>query len=180
MQTTPVIRLALLLASLVLGGALSCGRPEGGAAREPVQGPGSTVAAETVPAVTLARLSGGEVSLADYRGQVVLLDFWATWCTPCRAQAAILEPLYEEYRQRGVEFLAVDSGEEVETVRRFVERDPFPYPVLLDPDDSLGLALDVLALPTLVVVDKEGKIAYFNEGIADAQELRRELEKAGA
>ena len=183
MKNAPLTRCAILLVflSLVLGGALSCARPEGGASGgERASGAWSDGAGGTVPDMTLARLSGGEVSLADYRGRVVLLDFWATWCTPCRAQAQILEPLYGEYQGRGVEFLAVDSGEDLDTVRRFVERDPFPYPVLLDPDDSLGLALEILALPTLVVVDKEGEIAYFNEGIADAQELRRELAKAGA
>lgn len=174
---TPMRRLLALLV-LPLVALAGCAGPESGQPSRRQAGPAGDGAGGTLPDLALAELSGGEIGLADYRGQVLLLDFWATWCTPCRAQAEILEPLYEEYRSQGVEFLAIDSGEDAETVRRFVERAPFPYPVLLDPDDQLGLALDVLALPTVVVVDREGRIAYFNEGVVDAQELRRELDKA--
>lgn len=129
---------------------------------------------------SLTALGGGEVALSDYRGKVVLLDFWATWCKPCHEQARILAPLYQELAGDGVVFLAIDSGEDEATVRRFVERNPFPYPVLLDEDDSVGLGLDILALPTVVVVDRAGRVVYMNTGIADAETLRRELARAGA
>jgi len=135
---------------------------------------------EPAPAFRLAALGGGEVDLSDYRGRVVLLDFWATWCKPCHEQARILAPLYEVLRGEGVEFLAIDSGEDAETVQRYVAKNPFPYPVLLDPEDSVGLGLGVVALPTVVIVDTEGRVTYANEGIADAETLRRELERVGA
>lgn len=124
--------------------------------------------------------SDEEITLADYEGKVVLMDFWATWCKPCHTQAAILAPLYEEYKDKGVVFLAIDSDEDEATVRRFVEKYPFPYPVVLDVGDKLGLALDILALPTVAVLDPSGEITYLNSGIADAETLRRELDRAGA
>jgi peroxiredoxin len=165
---------ALTLLSLLAAAALGCR----GAA--PPDGDAAQATGRPAPDFQLSAVGAGDVRLADYRGQVVLLDFWATWCNPCRYQAQILEPLYAEYRSRGVEFLAVDSGEEADVVRSFVARNPFPYPVLLDPEDSLGEALETRVLPTLVVVDKAGKIAYFNEGVADAEELRQVLARAGA
>jgi len=132
-----------------------------------------------VPDFRLASLDGGEVALADLRGKVVLMDFWATWCKPCHVQSRILLPLYEDFKDRGVVFLAVDSGEDEETVRSFVGGNPIPYPVLLDPEDDVGLALEIFALPTVVVLDGNGKITYMNTGIADADTLRREIERAG-
>lgn len=177
MRTTNPLRtpggIALTLLCL-LAAALGC-RGAAPATAEAVAATG-----RPAPDFELTAVGAGDVRLADYRGRVVLLDFWATWCIPCRAQAQILEPLYAEYRGRGVEFLAVDSGEEAEVVRDFVAKNPFPYPVLLDPEDSLGDALQTRVLPTLVVVDKAGKIAYFNEGVVDARELRQVLARAGA
>jgi peroxiredoxin len=161
-----------LAASALLLAALGC-------RGEPAHDGGAGLG-QPAPPFRLAALGGGDIALSDYRGRVVLLDFWATWCNPCHEQARILAPLYGVVRSRGVEFLAIDSGEEAETVERFVAGSPFPYPVLLDPEDSLGLALGVVALPTLVIVDRDGRISYVKEGIADAEILRRELERAGA
>jgi thiol-disulfide isomerase/thioredoxin len=133
-------------------------------------------------AVAFARdtLDGRHVSLDDYRGRVVLVDFWATWCGPCHLQADILAPLYAEYRARGVEFLSVSVGEEANTVRDFVAHTPSPYPVLIDPEDKLSPQFGIVALPTVLIVDKNGKVAYFNFGISDAPTLRKALAEAGA
>lgn len=135
---------------------------------------------KTAPPFKLAKLEGGELSSASLAGKVVLLDFWATWCKPCHEQTRLLNQLYPEVRDRGVEFLAINSGEEVDLVKSFAKPGTFSYPVLLDPTDSLSLELDVVALPTLVVIDKAGKIAFFYEGVLEPAELRKELAKAGA
>jgi peroxiredoxin len=162
--------LALALATLALG----CGPAQ----RELESG--NAAAGDPAPVFKLASLGGGELGPQDYPGRVVLLEFWATWCLPCHVQADILEPIYEEYRGRGVEFLAVGVGEDEDVVRRFVHRNPFPYPVLIDPADELSFELGIAALPTLMVIDRDGKVAYFEAGIVQEDELRRLLDDAGA
>jgi peroxiredoxin len=165
-RASTALLLGVLLALLACPGRAPSGRSE--------------LVGQEAPPFRLSSVAGGEISLSDYPGRVVLLEFWATWCNPCHEQARILAPLYQAMRGRPVEFLAVDSGEESAVVERFVAKNPFAYPVLLDPEDSLALALSVVALPTLVIVDREGRISWINEGIADAETLRRELERAGA
>jgi len=140
---------------------------------------GPVAAGDAAPAFTRDALDGHSVSLRDYRGRVVLVDFWATWCGPCHLQADILAPLYAEYRERGVEFLSVSVGEEVATVRDFVAKSPSPYPVLVDPADELTPTYGIVALPTVLIVDKAGKVTYFNFGISDADTLRKALAQAG-
>jgi thiol-disulfide isomerase/thioredoxin len=128
----------------------------------------------------LTTVDGRALGPKDFRGQVVVVDFWATWCGPCHLQAQILEPIYRDYKGRGVQFLAANVGEELETVKSFLKSKPFPYPVLLDPKDSVASKLGVYALPTLLVVDTQGRLAFIQSGIADGDTLRQEIKKAGA
>lgn len=123
---------------------------------------------------------GGPLGPPDYAGKVVLLDFWATWCVPCHAQARILRSVHDEVAGDGVQFLAVDVGEDPEIVREFVAENPFPYPVLIDPEDELSLRLGIIGLPTLMVVDRRGRVTYFRTGILDGDGVRRVLAEAGA
>jgi thiol-disulfide isomerase/thioredoxin len=127
----------------------------------------------------LQTLEGRPLGPKDFPGQVVVVDFWATWCGPCHVQARILGEVYKDYRGRGVQFLAADVGEEAQTVKTFLATMPMPYSVVLDPknvSDQLG----VYALPTLMVVNKKGVISFFQPGIADGPTLRRVLKEAGA
>ncbi len=162
------LALAPLLAVLVL----ACGAGGG-----PVAG---LQEGDPAPVFQLDSLDGRRLGPQDFAGQVVLVEFWATWCAPCHVQADILKPLYPEYRRLGVEFLAVDLGEDEGTVRRFVEDRPFPYPVLIDPDDDLTYELGVHALPTLMIIDRAGRVAYFSPGVSEEDELREVLARAGA
>ncbi len=129
------------------------------------------------PDFRLAALDGGLVGPPDFAGQVVLVELWATWCGPCRTQAKILDELHREFPD--VRFLAVDSGEDEATVRRFVDETPFPYPVLLDPDDTVSIRYRVNGLPTVMIIDRQGQVSYFETGISPPATLRRELEAAG-
>jgi cytochrome c biogenesis protein CcmG, thiol:disulfide interchange protein DsbE len=128
----------------------------------------------------LKTVDGRTVGPKDFKGQVVVVDFWATWCGPCHLQAEILQPVYKEYKGRGVQFLAANVGEDLDTVKKFLAQKPFPYPVLLDPDQHVAADLGVVALPTLLVVDKKGKVAWLQSGIADGDTLRQMIKKAGA
>lgn len=133
---------------------------------------------ELGPTFELASLSGDLVSSSDYDGKVLLLEFWATWCTPCVAQAKILEPLHRDFESRGVEFVAISLGEDATTVAAYVGRSPFPYEVLLDPQDKLSVSLGIYALPTVMIVDRSGRVAYHQPGLSSGETLRRALEQA--
>jgi peroxiredoxin len=174
-----------LLATVV---ALGCGSPgesagdaHSGAGTADSHPAGSQGAAEKQPApdFRLASLGGGEVSLADFDGEIVLIDFWATWCGPCHAQADILKELHEEFSTKGVQFLAISLGEPEDIVREFVEERPYPYPVLIDPEDQLSLDLGIYVLPTIMVVDREGTIAFLEPGVSTQETLRRVLYETG-
>ncbi len=154
------------LATALLVGA--CGRPE------PV---GDLL---PMPDFELASLGGETFGKADFAGKVVLFDFWATWCGPCHLQADILRELYPRAAGKGIEFVAVSTGEEIGLVREFVSRKPFPYAVLVDPEETIGGVLEIVALPTLVVMDRKGRIAYRHTGIADAETILAALDGAGA
>ena len=129
---------------------------------------------------SLKTVDGRTLGPKDFLGQVVVVDFWATWCGPCHLQAEILEPIYRDYKGRGVQFLAANVGEEADTVKSFLKNKPFPYPVLLDPEDSISSDLGVYALPTLLIFDTKGRVAFFRSGLADGDTLRQIIKKAGA
>jgi thiol-disulfide isomerase/thioredoxin len=156
----------LVLVALVSG----CGRGDTGA--------GAT--ALEPPDFRLPSLDGRRLGPADFRGQVTVLDFWATWCGPCHVQAEILQALHEEYAGRRLQILAVDSGEDEATVRSFLADRPLPYPVLLDEDEVVSNRLRVLGLPTLVVLDRAGAVVYAEPGIVPPKRLREIVDRAGA
>ena len=125
-----------------------------------------------------ALLSTDEDRIADFEGEVVVVDFWASWCGPCRLQAKILEPLHEELDGR-VQFLAVNLGEDLATVERYVAKNAFAYPVLMDPEERLGVDLQIYALPTVMILDRAGRIAFLRAGISDRPTLTQALAAVG-
>jgi peroxiredoxin len=108
----------------------------------------------------LPDLQGQTVRLSDQRGKVVLINFWATWCYPCRSEMPSMNALYQDYRDKGFEILAISSdvqGKDV--VAPFVEEYRLTFPVLLDPRDIVGTRLGVQGIPTSYLLDKNGRIA---------------------
>ena len=130
------------------------------------------------PDVRLAALGGGTVGFEDFEGQIVVVDFWASWCGPCRLQAKILASMHEDMGDR-VQFLAINLGEDLQTVERYVAKHAFPYPVLMDPQELLGIDLKIYALPTVMVLDRAGRVAYLEPGISDRPTLADALTAAG-
>jgi thiol-disulfide isomerase/thioredoxin len=114
------------------------------------------------PALRLPDLDGEIIELASLSGQVVVVNFWATWCPPCRHEMPSLERLVQKTRDRGVTVLAVNIGEDVDTVSSFLSQlDPAPsFPLLFDQEAGTLEAWDVVGLPTTIVVAPDGTLAY--------------------
>jgi peroxiredoxin len=112
------------------------------------------------PDFTLETLDGGSASLADYRGRVVILNFWASWCGPCRAEMPALQTLWEAQRERGLEVLAVNSTvqDSVPAATEFLQEMNLNLPVLFDRDGAATRRYLVRALPTTFIVDRQGVI----------------------
>jgi thiol-disulfide isomerase/thioredoxin len=169
---------AAAFASLLL---VSCKDGASAAGKGSASGaPPKPAAAGTSADFQLPAVDGRKLGPKSFPGQVVVVDFWATWCMPCRLQAQILEPVYRDLKGRGVQFLAANVGETPADVKKFLKEKPFPYPVLLDPEQAVAGKMGVFALPTLMVVDKRGNISYLQSGIADGDTLRQLIKKAGA
>lgn len=116
------------------------------------------------PTFTLKSLKDKNLSLRDYRGQVVMLNFWATWCGPCRQEMPALNSLYEKYRTAGFVLLGVNVDVEPANAVRMVERLKVTYPILFDQDKTASVLYQVKAMPTTVLIDRDGKIRHVQKG----------------
>jgi thiol-disulfide isomerase/thioredoxin len=136
---------------------------------------------EPAPAFALPDIDNAQtVSLAQFRGQAVLLDFWATWCPPCVAMLPTLDAVHQRWAERGVAFLGINSdggGATLEELKRFVGAHHIPYPVVID-DGSVGALYKVEALPTLIVIGRDGRIRQSFLGLTTERSLDRALEDA--
>lgn len=112
------------------------------------------------PPLVLKDLSGKTHNLKDYRGQVVLINFWATWCPPCRAEMPSMQRLKEKMAGKPFVILAVDMGEPEDVVRTYIREIKTDFTVLMDKDGRALKAWKVFAFPTSYVIDKDGKIRY--------------------
>lgn len=133
-----------------------------------------------MPDFRLPTADGRNLAAEDLRGRVVLYEFWATWCTPCHVQVEILKELYPKQKTRGVEFVGVATGEPAEVVREHLAKHASPYPVVIDTEETVGNALEILGLPTLVVVDGAGRIVWRHTGLSDSSTLERVFADAAA
>ena len=104
----------------------------------------------------LPDLNGKQVSLADYRGKIVLLNFWASWCLPCRAEMPSMEKLYNKFKNSAFTILAVNLGETVKQVKAFKESYSLNFPILLDADSSVGSIYGAISIPTSYLIDRDG------------------------
>ena len=127
----------------------------------------------------LEDLKGNRVKLSDYKGQIVFLNFWATWCPPCRAEMPDMEEIYKKYGDKGVAILAVnstsmelrggtDSKKARKQVEEFIESNGYIFPVLLDSDDEVLIKYNnivpITGIPTTFMIDKKGQIRYARPG----------------
>ena len=135
--------------------------------------------ADPAPDFTLEDLSGNAFSLSRMRGRAVLLDFWASWCGPCRAEMPALERLHREFAGRGLSVVGVNVDEPRATAARFIEQQGYTFTVLLDKGFEAAMLYDARSLPTLVLVDAEGNVKAYDHGTRSEAELRADLRRVG-
>lgn len=125
---------------------------------------------------TVDDISGKRVALNSYRGDVILLDFWATWCAPCRKQIPGFIDLYKRYKSRGVVVLGVSVDESPAAVKKFAKELRVNYPILLGGDrDDLQQAFGPIGFPTLYIIDRDGQIRSQQTGLTSMEEVERTI-----
>lgn len=120
----------------------------------------------------LKDLSGKELSLSDLRGKKVFLNFWATWCPPCKAEMPEIEKLYQETKNSDLVIVAVEIGEPLSTVKPFIDQNKYNFKVLLDSDQSVAAQYGISAIPTSFFIDKEGNIVSKNTGAMNIDQMK--------
>ena len=112
------------------------------------------------PDFTLSDPSGGTVHLRDLRGKVVVVDFWATWCGPCRELMPHIQKMHEQLAAKGLAILGLDVGEDAATVAKFAKQQSYTFPLLLDAEPQIASRYFVQSYPTTFVIDRAGRIAF--------------------
>lgn len=125
---------------------------------------------------TLTDLSGNQVRLSDYAGRPVLINAWATWCPPCKAELPALQQLYQRHQADGFAMLAIDAGEETPTVKKFIAENLYTFPVLLDPQTALLDKWAVRDYPTSIVIGKDGTVKLVHVGMLTADTINKVVE----
>jgi len=118
----------------------------------------------TAPDFTLRSADGRNVRLDELRGQVVLVNFWATWCGPCREEMPRLNVLYEKYRKSGFVLLGVNIDDDPKTALATAAKLNVSFPVLLDTDKKVSKLYDLNTMPSTVVIDRDGKMRFLHRG----------------
>ena len=117
------------------------------------------------PGFALQSLEGEPMSLSSQKGNVVMINFWATWCVPCRQEMPQLQALYERYRGLGFELLAVNvEKDNSEGARKWLEETPVTFPVLLDPNNEVTKLYKVQTMPTTVLIGRDGTMRFIHHG----------------
>ncbi|MFQ6023611.1 MAG: TlpA family protein disulfide reductase [Acidiferrobacterales bacterium] len=131
---------------------------------------GATKIGGMAPNFTLKSMSGKNLRLSEYRGEVVMINFWATWCGPCRQEMPILDQLYKRYRDVGFALLGVNIDGKAVKARHMVKRLKVTYPILFDSEKSVSQLYDVNAMPTTVMIDRDGRLRYVHRGYLSGYE----------
>jgi len=121
---------------------------------------------------TVPEISGRVASLDDFRGRLVVLNLWASWCPPCRAELPDLERLYDAFRGRNLVVVGVNEGESLERARAFAGALRLHFPILLDENQSYGRVYAALGLPTTIIVDARGTVVRGFDGALTFDQMK--------
>lgn len=135
---------------------------------------------KAAPVFELKDLEGKKVSLADFKGKVILLNFWATWCAPCKAEMPSIENLYKRFKDKGLIVIGVSVDNSETTVRSFVKEKGLTFPILLDKGKEVSFDdYGVIGLPVTFLIDKKGIIVdkVFGERQWDSEEAKEKIKR---
>ena len=131
------------------------------------------------PAVSVPLLDGGQLNLADHKGKdVIIIDFWATWCAPCIVGLPLIDEIAKKYADQNVVFYAVNVGETPEEIKAFVEKQGFGMKVAMDLDSKVHDAYSVEYLPQTLIIDKSGIVHAVHVGISDKAQMENDVKAA--
>jgi peroxiredoxin len=120
--------------------------------------------AAAAPDFTLRTMSGPNMRLAEQRGRVVMVNFWATWCGPCRQEMPQLDRLYQKYKSSGFVLLGVNVDDDTQKAADIAAKLGVSFPVLLDTDKAVSKLYDLSTMPSTVLIDRDGKVRYVHRG----------------
>ena len=119
------------------------------------------------PDITLTAISGKTLRIADLKGQVVLLDFWASWCIPCRKSFPEVDALHRELHPKGLAVIAVNVDEQQKNAYTFLEKYPHTMTIAFDPKGAVAAAFKLEAMPSTMIVDRSGHIRFTHQGYTE-------------
>jgi peroxiredoxin len=125
---------------------------------------GAVATQASAPDFTLRTMNGPNLRLAEQRGRVVMVNFWATWCGPCRQEMPQLDRLYQKYKSSGFVLLGVNVDEDVRKATDVAAKLGVTFPVLLDTDKAVSKLYDLSTMPSTVIIDRDGKVRYLHRG----------------
>lgn len=134
---------------------------------------------EPLPHFAARTLDGERITTESVKGKVLLLDFWATWCPPCKSEEPVIESVIKDFAKDGLLVVAVNMGEPRRKVKKYLESSPRSSKVVLAEDTTLAAICDARSYPLYVLVDREGQVVGVQKGAAGESALRRLLSKAG-
>lgn len=122
------------------------------------------------PAFALQSVDGRTVSLAQYKGDVVMINFWASWCGPCRQEMPLLDSIYKQYKDMGFTLIGVNVEPDSHNADAWLKQTPVSYPILYDPKSQVSQLYQVQAMPTTVIVDRQGVVRFVHNGYLPGDE----------
>lgn len=126
--------------------------------------------ASMAPGFSLPSRSGDSVSLQSLKGQVVMINFWASWCGPCRQEMPLLDQMYKRYSSLGFTLLGVNVEANTQDAEKWLAKTPVTFPVLFDKENKVSKLYDVNAMPSTVFIDRKGNVRYLHRGYKPGDE----------
>ena len=133
----------------------------------------------SAPDFTLKSVGGANLRLAEQRGQVVMVNFWATWCGPCRQEMPHLNRIYDKYKSSGFTLLGVNIDDDPRAAAALAAKLGVKFPVLLDTDKKVSKVYDMSAMPATLLIDRDGRVRHIHRGYRDGVELTYEEQVRG-